>query len=789
MILNPLFLQINTINNVNENQKQTKPNSPSYLFSDIIRLLNDSSPDQNVTASNEAAPGQVKNDLSFPLLNNSLTGDGSTKSADQQESINPIDEPVIESEQTIKSEEVNLSDSLNLIPAKIDLAASLKQIFKGVTENEIDLKNLEPLNNSNTIPIVENEKENNGINAKVNLVNPLNNNEILALNFNLLSSAALNFNDKGQLLTKVFNSESLQDKLPQTPLTLDKKSLNKEIEKIASLLIGLLTQQNNSPGGDIAGQKTLSSETVKTIGIQNISPPDANLKDSIFSQLNSNEPVVLNINLGGEKLKVEISVEADKNANKKIQTLDVLPETEVLPSSDKISSQEVKNLLKKNSLKTVLPDTNEKTRKKIDMDKPAEAKLGEINSDVKPEAEPEVKFEIKPEVNSEIKTEVKSGIKAKVNSEIKTEIKSGTKTKINSGIKADLESKINSEVKTEKLNAGVPKKIILKITRETGDESSQSVNILKEKLQDLVGKEKVEIKVLTTEIKQTIKTEKQQAGDLLPKDKNVIVKTNNTVPATNQTTQNVDNPQKISVNEIQKVVDNVTGDLAATVDNFLGKSPELKKEVNKTGINSNNNTSDTSIRQAAANISNTPDKEPEQKSSSDKKETPDLRSTELQTHTSNTELVNNEAPKNIFKMLGENNVTVKTSNLINEMSRFFMQGKSKNVVIKLKPETLGNVKIVLDVVDKVVRANIQVDNEFVKQIVQNNINKLVQTLNLSGLHLSSFNVSLNNNESKESKTNSQKKKSSNVRFEDKVSKDNEPIISKSMGYNTYDFII
>ncbi len=344
-------------------------------------------------------------------------------------------------------------------------------------------------------------------------------------------------------------------------------------------------------------------------------------------------------------------------------------------------------------------------------------------------------------------------------------------------------------MKTEKLNAGVPKKIILKITRETGDESSQSVNILKEKLQDLVGKEKVEIKVLTTEIKQTIKTEKQQAGDLLPKDKNVIVKTNNTVPATNQTTQNVDNPQKISVNEIQKIVDNVTGDLAATVDNSLGKSPELKKEVNKTGINSNNNTSDTSIRQAAANISNTPDKEPEQKSSSDKKETPDLRSTESQRHTLNTELVNNEAPKNIFKMLGENNVTVKTSNLINEMSRFFMQGKSKNVVIKLKPETLGNVKIVLDVVDKVVRANIQVDNEFVKQIVQNNINKLVQTLNLSGLHLSSFNVSLNNNESKESKTNSQKKKSSNVRFEDKVSKDNEPIISKSMGYNTYDFII
>ncbi|HED06993.1 MAG TPA: flagellar hook-length control protein FliK, partial [Ignavibacteria bacterium] len=126
---------------------------------------------------------------------------------------------------------------------------------------------------------------------------------------------------------------------------------------------------------------------------------------------------------------------------------------------------------------------------------------------------------------------------------------------------------------------------------------------------------------------------------------------------------------------------------------------------------------------------------------------------------------------------------------LNEISRLFEKGESKSVVLKLKPDTLGQVKILLDVVDKFVNVNIQVNNESVKQMVQNNINTLVQTLNLSGLHLSSLNVSINNYENKENKSDSEKKKSSTSRFQQKISEDVNTINTKSMGYNTYDFLI
>ncbi len=135
--------------------------------------------------------------------------------------------------------------------------------------------------------------------------------------------------------------------------------------------------------------------------------------------------------------------------------------------------------------------------------------------------------------------------------------------------------------------------------------------------------------------------------------------------------------------------------------------------------------------------------------------------------------------------------TVNAQELISELSNYMGQGKSKSVMLKLKPENLGKVKIVLKVVDKTVHANLEVENESVKQAIQNNISTLKQSLNMNGLQLSSITVSLSDGENKSGNafTKQQKKKASRGLNNKKINIVNESVASKNMGYNTYEYLI
>ena len=146
-------------------------------------------------------------------------------------------------------------------------------------------------------------------------------------------------------------------------------------------------------------------------------------------------------------------------------------------------------------------------------------------------------------------------------------------------------------------------------------------------------------------------------------------------------------------------------------------------------------------------------------------------------------------PQNSISTSSESIRTVKPSDLPNEVSNLLQSSDTKSVILNLDPDSLGKVKIVLDLTDKSVRANIQVENEGAKQAVQNNINELKQSLNLNGLQLGSINISLNNNDDKTNKSLFQKKKSSYNQYNSKVEAAENSISSKSMGYNTYDYLI
>ncbi len=133
--------------------------------------------------------------------------------------------------------------------------------------------------------------------------------------------------------------------------------------------------------------------------------------------------------------------------------------------------------------------------------------------------------------------------------------------------------------------------------------------------------------------------------------------------------------------------------------------------------------------------------------------------------------------------------TVQASDLITEISHFIGQGQSKSIELKLKPEDLGKVKIALEVVDKVVHANIEVENESVKQMVQTNINNLKQSLSQNGLQLSNLSVSISGGEAKSNKSFVQKKRTNQTLYNKKIDTASDLVSSKSMGYNTYEYLI
>ena len=140
----------------------------------------------------------------------------------------------------------------------------------------------------------------------------------------------------------------------------------------------------------------------------------------------------------------------------------------------------------------------------------------------------------------------------------------------------------------------------------------------------------------------------------------------------------------------------------------------------------------------------------------------------------------------VFK--GPDLKTVQQSEVISEISKFIKQGDKSNITLKLMPEKLGTIKIMLDTAGKTVHARLEVANDSVKQMVVQNIDTLKTSLAQQGIQLASLNVSLTNQDSRSNKTYSSKKKSASTVMAANT-EDNERIdVQKNMGYNTYEYL-
>ncbi len=141
-----------------------------------------------------------------------------------------------------------------------------------------------------------------------------------------------------------------------------------------------------------------------------------------------------------------------------------------------------------------------------------------------------------------------------------------------------------------------------------------------------------------------------------------------------------------------------------------------------------------------------------------------------------------------FSQYVENPVPVTPSEMMKEVTGLIQRGESGTVVLKLKPETLGKVKVEINVSDNAVHAHIEVDNDAVRQIVQSNISSLKQSLNLNGLQLSGINVSVSNQNSKWGSGGAPRKKQNFAHVQNVSDESVSPAATKSLGYNTYEYL-
>jgi flagellar hook-length control protein FliK len=135
--------------------------------------------------------------------------------------------------------------------------------------------------------------------------------------------------------------------------------------------------------------------------------------------------------------------------------------------------------------------------------------------------------------------------------------------------------------------------------------------------------------------------------------------------------------------------------------------------------------------------------------------------------------------------------TIQNYELQDELKKIMQSNESKNVTLKLNPESLGKVNVSIDMTDNIMNTKINVESESVKQLIQSSSESLKNMLNENGIQLASFTVNLTNADEKGNNRYVIKAKRRNSNSSEKFSVENNTveIKHKNFGYNTYDYIM
>lgn len=137
--------------------------------------------------------------------------------------------------------------------------------------------------------------------------------------------------------------------------------------------------------------------------------------------------------------------------------------------------------------------------------------------------------------------------------------------------------------------------------------------------------------------------------------------------------------------------------------------------------------------------------------------------------------------ENFVRTINENNMNYRAE--LNNLAR-----NSNSVELRLYPEELGRVKILIENSDNVVSAKIEVQSEQVKNIIISNLPQLKESLKQEGLNTQNINVYLGSEEQKGQHSANQKRQNGNNKMIYETEENTEEVKIKNLGYNTIEYL-
>lgn len=130
---------------------------------------------------------------------------------------------------------------------------------------------------------------------------------------------------------------------------------------------------------------------------------------------------------------------------------------------------------------------------------------------------------------------------------------------------------------------------------------------------------------------------------------------------------------------------------------------------------------------------------------------------------------------------------IQTNEILKEVYRVIESSEKQTAVLRLIPKELGSIKVILDTAENALVAKIEVQNENVGAAVRSGVEQLKQSLAQNGVTLSSISITFTSSENKQSNNFASKKKSnsSNKNIFEKI---DDKQLSRTLGYNTYEYV-
>ncbi len=768
MQFNPLFIQpVNTAEKSAKAvkggvQKQMNLNNSSYLFSDIIRIVNENLPDEKQTALNnvnENTPGYLSVEDNFKyrmfitLAENAHGNEGIQVNNFNKNNIQyPVtfsqdaDTNELKAAQTItQKENVSISSVNNAGIESIinQLAAMFAKL--GIKPESIEL--------NKSVTTQANSGEVKHLIQKIDqTINSNKSNH--QINNNKSDKKSAKNSEAIQNLTNLLSGMLQSNNVIHLDLTANGNTFNLEITNAKA--------GATNPSGDksITNSPNAGNESVDT----------ANNTDLPFPEVKEKAESINSTSTGQVKNKIN-----------------EVPTTENYPEFDQV--KDAAGVTIKQTAESKAASGQDSNLGLIANPVPIEMPSEESGLKGNYTGSPAANFNIKEFVNQDLtdKTQIKLPA-SKINNQMSFP---SSNEKIQLSKKPAVETV--KDIQTFETGKSDIKptadKFFITVSKPVQDDKITTASISNNNFHDLKkfitensdGDIKLKLEI-TNPIKQnTVKTSPRQ------------IKTDNL--AFNKTTKEdlpaADTFPKISKSESSEEIKQVPLNLnhsSETIDE--GRNVNSKAEVNSV---SNQNTEAASIGKSTGEHSSNAFDDTQNKPSDNSNKGAQVKKSDLSftimNHNSSTETANPVKEmafnKNVRSELPK---TYKLSEAINEIKNLMAKGDTKSAVLQLKPESLGKVKVTLDVTSNSVHARVEVDNESVKQVVQNNVNDLKQSLSQNGMQLNSFTVNLSSSEQKQSRFFSPNKKLNYQNIKVQEEDNQESYSSKNLGYNTYEYL-